>query len=161
MTPPPQPLPIIGFDPGITGAVAVLDLFDDVSLHDLPQANGELDPAALARLLLQFSEHSHPRAIIENVHSMPKQGVASTFKFGRAYGTLLGVLGALQIPTTRVSPHTWKRHFNLLGKPKDASRALAQRLYPQLTTLNLKKHHGRADALLLARFLLETPPRST
>jgi len=92
---------------------------------------------------------------------MPKQGVASTFKFGRSYGTILGVLGALSIPTIRVRPQVWKHHFGLLRQPKDASRALAQRLYPDLQGLNLVKHHGRADALLLARFLLESAPKST
>jgi crossover junction endodeoxyribonuclease RuvC len=50
-----------------------------------------------------------------------------------------------------VTPGVWKRHAGLIGKEKDASRELAARLYPQ-ATLNLKKHHGRADALLLARY---------
>ena len=154
-------LPLVGFDPGLTGAIAFLDDFDTVDLHDLPQANGELDPAALARLIRNYSGGAPSRAIIENVHSMPKQGLASTFKFGRAYGTVLGVLGALEIPLTRVTPQTWKKHYGLLRQPKDASRALALRLYPRCQGLHLKKHHGRADALLLARFLLETPARST
>jgi hypothetical protein len=155
-----MPLPIAAFDPGITGALALLGDpdFDEIQLFDLPQANNELDPAALARIL---KDAAPVRAVIELVHSMPKQGVASTFKFGRSYGTILGVIGALAIPLTRVRPQVWKKHFGLLNQPKDASRALALRLYPNLLGLHLKKHHGRADALLLARFLLESNPRST
>jgi hypothetical protein len=153
-----MPLPIAAFDPGLTGALAILGDFDEIHLHDLPQANSELDPAALARLLRAYAPR---RAVIELVHAMPGQGVTSMFKFGRSYGTVLGVLGALSIPTIRVRPQTWKHHFGLLRQPKDASRALALRLYPDLEGLNLKKHHGRADALLLARFLLEVPPKST
>jgi hypothetical protein len=153
-----MPLPIAAFDPGLSGALAILGDFDEVHLHDLPQANSELDPSALARLLRAAAPR---RAVIELVHSMPKQGVASTFKFGRSYWTILGVLGALSIPTVRVRPQTWKHHFGLLRQPKDASRALALRLYPDLQGLHLKKHHGRADALLLARFLLESAPKST
>jgi hypothetical protein len=153
-----MPLPIAAFDPGLTGALAILGDFDEIHLHDLPQANSELDPAALARILRDAAPR---RAVIELVHAMPGQGVTSMFKFGRSYGTILGVLGALSIPTIRVRPQTWKHHFGLLRQPKDASRALALRLYPDLEGLNLKKHHGRADALLLARFLLEVPPKST
>jgi hypothetical protein len=153
-----MPLPIAAFDPGLSGALAILGDFDEIHLHDFPQVNSELDPSALARLLRSYAPR---RAIVEHVHSMPKQGVASTFKFGRSYGTILGVLGALSIPTTRVRPQTWKHHFGLLRQPKEASRALAVRLYPDLDGLHLKKHHGRADALLLARFLLESAPKST
>jgi len=148
---------VAAFDPGLSGALAIISGgdpdFDTVQLHDLPQANGELDPSALARLLRDAAPR---RAIIEHVHSMPKQGVASTFKFGRAFGTTIGVVGALGIPLVRVRPAIWKKHFGLINQPKDAARALALRLYPNLQGLHLKKHHGRADALLLARFLLET-----
>ena len=148
---------IAAFDPGITGALALLGDpdFDEIQLFDLPSANGELDPAALARIL---KDAAPSRAIVEQVGAMPKQGVTSTFKFGRAYGTVLGVLGALAIPTVRVRPAIWKKHFGLLNQPKDAARALALRLYPNLQGLHLKKHHGRADALLLARYLIEVNP---
>jgi len=151
-------LPIAAFDPGLSGALAVLGDFDDVVLFDLPQANRELDPAALARMLREARPR---RAVVEAVGAMPGQGVTSMFNFGRSYGTILGVLGALEIPTVRVRPAVWKRHFGLIRQDKDASRALALRLYPALQGLELKRHHGRADALLLARFLLESAPRST
>jgi crossover junction endodeoxyribonuclease RuvC len=44
--------------------------------------------------------------------------------------------------------------MGLQGKNKDASRAMAMRLWPGLREqLELKKHDGRAEALLLAEYL--------
>jgi hypothetical protein len=41
------------------------------------------------------------------------------------------------------------------GKDKDAARFKAQALFPQIE-LHLKKHDGRADALLIAEFARRT-----
>ena len=54
----------------------------------------------------------------------------------------------------QVHPATWKKHFKLTSD-KELSRALATRLFPA-APLHLKKHDGRAEALLLARWLWET-----
>ena len=148
----PDLLPVMGFDPGLTGAFAII-AHDGVLLQDYPVMNKEIHAPELARLI---RTHRPRHAIIEIVGSMPKQGVASTFTFGRAYGTVLGILGALEIPCTRTSPSQWKKFFHLTGKPKDAARALAVRLYPGVTDLSRKMDHNRADALLLARYLIET-----
>lgn len=44
--------------------------------------------------------------------------------------------------------------MNGQGKDKDGSRLVAMRLFPEASDrLHLKKHHGRADALLIAEFL--------
>ena len=44
--------------------------------------------------------------------------------------------------------------YNSLGSDKEASRVGALQLFPsQAEELKLKKHHGRAEALLLAEFL--------
>ena len=58
-----------------------------------------------------------------------------------------------------VTPREWKRHFNL-GPDKEQARALAIRLYPKLRGLHLKKHQGRAEALLLGRYFLGTNRRN-
>ena len=57
-----------------------------------------------------------PSAMIEQVHSMPKQGVASSFKFGRHYGFLLGVLTALGIPYQTVTPQKWQKAMGCLSQ---------------------------------------------
>jgi hypothetical protein len=59
----------------------------------------------------------------------------------------LGLLAALQMPYTAVRPAVWKRALGL-GKDKEACRLGAMLLFPS-ADLRLKKHHGRAEALLL------------
>ena len=91
-------------------------------------------------------------AYIEKVHAMPKQGVASTFKFGMAYGFLRGMLVALGVPFHEVTPQTWQKKMGCLSHgDKNVTKAAAQRLYP-----NLKISHAIADSLLIARYGWET-----
>lgn len=96
-------------------------------------------------------------AVLEAVHAMPDQGVSGVFRFGESYGVLRGVLGALNIPIVDVAPAVWKRHHGLLKTEKDAARALAIRKWPAADAdLKRKKDIGRADALLIAAFGVDT-----
>jgi len=52
-----------------------------------------------------------------------------------------------------VTPAKWKKHFGLSSE-KEQSRAMASKMFPE-AALHLKKHHDRAEALLLARYLWE------
>jgi hypothetical protein len=52
--------------------------------------------------------------------------VSSTFKFGTAYGAIIGILAALEIRTSLVTPQVWKKHFRL-DSDKEKGRALALR----------------------------------
>jgi crossover junction endodeoxyribonuclease RuvC len=93
----------------------------------------------------------YPEAL-ERVASMPKQGVASTFRFGRAFGTAIGVIGALKVPLIMVAPAKWKVHFRL-SADKEQSRALALRLFPACAEqFQRKRDHNRAEASLLALY---------
>ena len=112
------------------------------------QVNGFL----LADYLIEVVERFEVKqCVIEQVGARPGQGVSSMFNFGRSYGTAIGVCEALYLPLALVSPHVWKRFSKLVGKPKDYSRTVAQQLYPR-AELHLKKHHGRADAIHVARW---------
>ena len=83
---------------------------------------------------------------------MPRQGVASTFKFGAPYGAVLGVLAALKIQTHLVAPAAWKKHFRL-DSDKEKSRALALRTFAASPEhFSRKKDHNRAEAALLALY---------
>jgi crossover junction endodeoxyribonuclease RuvC len=80
-------------------------------------------------------------------------GIASTGNFLYGAGVLFGVAGARGHQVEFVTPAQWKRHFNLLGKSKEASRSLALRLFPRLATyLKRKKDADRAEALLMAKW---------
>jgi crossover junction endodeoxyribonuclease RuvC len=142
---------VLAIDPGLSGAYAIV-ASDGMIAEDIPTTSNEIDGAALARLLRIYRPTI---AVVEHVSSMPKQGVASTFAFGRAYGTVLGVLSALNIPTIKVTPAQWKHHYRLNGKDKESARTRAIQLFPEVPNLNLKKHHGRAEALLIAKFYID------
>ena len=54
---------------------------------------------------------------------MPKQGLASTFRFGFATGGLIGVLVGLEIPVSYVLPRIWQQHAGI-GPAPDAAHQL-------------------------------------
>jgi hypothetical protein len=140
---------ICGIDPGLSGAIAFYFPVtpDRVTAEDLPVAGGVIDCANLAARIAQMAPAF---AVVERVGAMPRQGVASTFKFGASYGCLHGILGALQIRTVLVAPTVWKRHF-CLDSDKEKSRALALRTFAKSPEhFARKKDDGRAEAALLA-----------
>jgi crossover junction endodeoxyribonuclease RuvC len=145
----------IGIDPGLTGAIAfVHDNY--IKLFDMPVMECKfskkqiVDGHALMSLLAQVLSHK-PMVSIELVHSMPKQGVVSTFTFGDSFGAVRGVVQAMGFDYKMVRPQAWKGKCQLLCKGKDASRQLALKMYPNLAEqLKFKYHHGRADAIFIA-----------
>ncbi len=152
----------LGHDPGISGALAVVDHKGQLrAAVDMPLAYGLIAPGQTADLIVPWNTPALVVAAVERVHSMPRQGVASTFKFGQAYGTVLGVLGALGIPVEHPTPQTWKKHHGLIGEEKDAARLLAIELWPDKAELfRRKKDCGRADAALIALWAQQTHERS-
>ncbi|MDQ2696926.1 MAG: hypothetical protein M3Z21_16430 [Pseudomonadota bacterium] len=152
----------LGVDPGISGALAVLDA--DGALVDhlhMPIIQGgkraRVNAAALAQFLAGF-QGQRLTAYVERVGAMPGQGSASMFSFGHSAGVLEGVLAALEIPLELVVPAAWKRHHGLIGRPKDAARARAVHLYPA-APLHRKRDAGLADAILIGRYGLERAGR--
>jgi crossover junction endodeoxyribonuclease RuvC len=151
---------IAGIDPGIAGAIAVLDqqgqvlLVEDLPVHHVSRSNskrlrGELDLHGIVELL---TRRHIAHAFVEQVNSMPKQGVVSGFRFGYAAGSLYGCLVALGIAVTLVPPRRWQG-FHHIGGEADAARRRGAQLFPVLApAIALKKHHNRADALLLALY---------
>lgn len=152
----------IGIDPGLTGAIALMNEgYADPLVWDMPTvANGkgvvkyEVDPVGLAHIVEGFVGFGASRVILERTNAMPGQGVASMFSMGVSRGVVLGVLGSMRLPYEEVAPSQWKKHFGLIGADKDMSRRLALQLYPQLAKqLARKKDHNRAEAVLLATYL--------
>ena len=109
----------------------------------------------VARMVLMLQAYRRDTAVfIEDVHSMPGQGVSSSFTFGKGAGLWEGIVAALSMSYTLVTPVRWKREM-MEGMPKEkgASRVRAMQLFPTLADqLGLVKHHGRADALLIAEY---------
>ena len=135
-------------DPGsVHAAIAVFHDSQPVFVDDIRTVNGMLDSTALAKALADMRvEH----VVVENVHSMPKQGLSSTFKFGMGVGIIHGVSGALRLPMTLVTPSQWKGFHGLRGPEKELSRQLAIRKWPEHNArLDRKKDADRAEALLI------------
>lgn len=153
---------IIGIDPGLDGACVLLAGGDPL-FFDTPTLNvgkgkvvrrvyAEQQMAAKVRSIRR--EYAELTAILEQVHSMPGQGVRSMFTMGTGYGLWLGILSALEIPFQVVTPQRWKGMLmDGQGKEKDASRARAMQLFPSASEwLSRKKDVDRADALLIAEY---------
>jgi crossover junction endodeoxyribonuclease RuvC len=139
----------IGVDPGATGAVAALGPDGSLlAVDDLPYADGAVLAPVLADLVLA---HGTAVAFVERAQSMPGMGVAGAFRYGTGYGCILGVLGALEVPTTTVRPNVWKRAAGL-GRDKAASRRRACELWPAAADRFARvKDDGRAEACLIGR----------
>lgn len=146
---------LIGIDPGASGAIVVMDTnFNLIEWAPMPTlkvgTQTRVNAAALASMLREF-DAGH--AFLEQVGAMPGQGTASMFSFGHAAGTATGVLGALEITTTMVTPQFWKKRAGLIGTDKDAARSRAIQLWPTWRDLDAKgKGQALADAALIARF---------
>ena len=148
---------LIGIDPGVSGSVVILqsaEFPDPIEYIRIPTIKvgkaSRVDAAELARFLQDFD---CGQAVIEAVHAMPGQGVASCFSFGHAAGVVEGVVATLCIPYTLVTPQAWKKRAGLIGADKDAARSRAIQLWPRWADLG-KKGAGQAfaDAALIARY---------
>lgn len=149
----------IGLDPGLlSGAWAAINHNGDfVACGDIPHADGRVQPRAL-KMALQDAirgDKDGCEIIIEQVGGMPGQGIASTSKFMRATGCIEAVASLMLYPVHFVTPQCWKKHHSLIKAPKAASLAMARAMWPA-APLKLAKHHGRAEALLMAFYGLET-----
>lgn len=152
----------IGIDPGLSGAIAVLadgefERFIDMPTAKRGNAKGmEVDADALHRKLRDLRA-AHPGAyllaVLEKVGGHRGQGGSASFNFGQADGIVRGTLACLGIPKIEVYPQTWKTYLRLTGQSKDAARQMVLRLHPEVAEhITLKKHDGRADAFLIARW---------
>ncbi len=139
----------LGIDPGGSGGIA---LIGENFAQAWKMGDTETDTADLLR--------THAPAIriacIEEVHALPPTIPGNTskasFAFGKSYGFLRGLLIALQIPFTEISPQRWKKQMglrftkeNTATEKKNGSKALAQQIFPEMRIT-----HATAEALLLA-----------
>ncbi len=143
----------IGIDPGlVSGAWATIDHHGAyLGSGSIPHEDRRINARAWREMLLQAINGQDALGALESVHSMPGQGVASTFAFGRAVGAIDAVLDLCPITLTRVSPQVWKRAMGVTHE-KGTSLALARGMWPG-APLRRVKDHGVAEALLLAEWL--------
>ncbi len=144
---------IIGIDPGITGAIAVIDDSELICVYDFPLIRAKkrnvLDPYALG-LLFDTLLPGAAFCVFENVHAMPRDGKVQAFNFGHATGLAEGLIVASMIPIKMAEPGVWKTMMGL-GRDKEKSRLKAIEYFPLSSQLFArKKDHNRAEAVMLA-----------
>jgi crossover junction endodeoxyribonuclease RuvC len=144
---------VIGIDPGLSGAIAITD-GETVDAIDLPIIGEGTQRELDGQQILTWIADQHADLIVcELVHAMPKQGVASSFRFGFAVGQLRAIMQCSSVRYALYVPTVWKKHYGLRGKDKDKSRQLALRLFPSAAgLLRRKRDHQRAEAMLIANY---------
>jgi crossover junction endodeoxyribonuclease RuvC len=155
---------IFGIDPGLSGAIAILEKKKVLSLFDMPvMAEGKKNKKQLnsAQLVDIIRENSigddEIVVVVEQVNAMPGQGVTSMFNFGQTFGAIKGVCAALNLPIFFVRPSKWKKYFELINSSKDSSRTKVIEMYPSLSSqLAKKKDVNKSDAILIARYYYDT-----
>ena len=155
---------IIGIDPGLSGAIAILEGKKVIKIFDMPvMAEGkknkkQLNSAQLTNILKENTSFKNEEiaVVVEQVNAMPGQGVTSMFNFGQSFGAIKGICAALNLPIFFVRPSKWKKHFELINSSKDSSRTKVIEMYPHLSNqLSKKKDVNKSDAILIARFYCE------
>ena len=155
---------VIGIDPGLSGAIAVLENNKVLNMFEMPvmsegkKNKRQLNSALLVNLIKENIQNSEEVAVVvEQVNAMPGQGVTSMFNFGQTFGAIKGICAALELPIFFVRPSKWKKYFELINTSKDSSRTKAIEMYPNLSNqLAKKKDVNKSDAILIARFFSET-----
>ena len=155
---------IIGVDPGINGAISVIENKKIIEVYDTPtmiegkKNKKQINGAQVSNIIKERLNHGKEViVVVEHVNAMPGQGVTSMFNFGQSFGVIKGICAALSLPIYFVRPTKWKKHFNLIKTNKDASRTKVIEAYPEISSkLHRKKDSNRADAILIALYFNDT-----
>jgi crossover junction endodeoxyribonuclease RuvC len=155
------PMRLLGIDPGLSGALAIVEVTDHVpaliDAIDMPVAGtgakARVDVIAVTKWI---SGHAPSIVYVERAQAFPGQGASSTFAYGRSVGAIEAAVALTNLPFILVEPAVWKRKLRLPGKDKEAARQRALQLFPRSHALLIrKKDHGRAEAALIVVAHLE------
>ena len=155
---------IIGIDPGISGAISILEnkkileVYDTPTMIDGKKNKRQINSAQVTNIIKErLKDGKEVIVVVEHVNAMPGQGVTSMFNFGQSFGVIKGICASLGLPIYFVRPSKWKKHFNLIKTNKDASRTKVIEAYPEISSkLHRKKDSNRADAILIALYFNDT-----
>jgi len=147
---------VLGIDPGLYGAIATWNgrilHVADVPIVPAKSRGNEINLPALVDIIDKFSEPPFLVAFIERSGVRPQEGIASAHKNGLVSGILLGCVATHCRNIVRPTPTKWKKAMGLTAD-KNYSRTKAIEIFPSFHhRFRLKKHHGRAEAALLAYY---------
>lgn len=142
----------IGVDPGKKGAMAIMGYSNTTGERYMMKII-PFDPQEYIKMLKQFNGAT---VCIEQVHSLPREGVKSVWSFGQTYGWLLGVLDAVGLSYQTVPPNLWKKDFSLLRTEKKQSIEVCKRLFPGIELKRTDRcrndDDNMADAALICEY---------
>jgi crossover junction endodeoxyribonuclease RuvC len=150
---------IIGIDPGKNGGIVGLTNGHINLITKMPQTPSEmwgyLESSGLHLLLKSKENNTH--VYIEDVHSMPRDGVRSAFTFGRQLGILDTILAYYPVAVTRVIPHKWMAFLGLQKENEESKYNYKKRLVEKARSLAFvidrdKLSLATADAFLIAYY---------
>lgn len=156
---------IIGIDPGLDGACAIVESGKVTDIYDIPtfevsvgvagsggkrKRRRRIDSAGLIRFLQKHTDTDF--VILEEVNARPGMHVVAMFTFGRTLGIIETAVMAAGIPMHYVPPHVWKKELRVTPD-KDSSRMRAGDMFPEAWEWwERKKDHNRAEAALIAYY---------
>ena len=146
---------ILGIDPGVSGALALLS-GGELHVHDMPvvEIRGKrvIDAARVAEIVRVGFPYQPNMVVLEHVQGVQGSGATSAFSFGRGFGLVEGVVTALGFPLTLVRPQSWTKALGV-SRDKGQHRMVAGQLWPQHAAMFSRvKDDGRADAALLCHW---------
>jgi len=141
----------VGIDPGQNGGM--------VAIHRDGTVASTKMPATRRDVFDWLAQTTHPIAVVEKVHAMPKQGVSSSFKFGMQFERVCMALVAARIPFREVTPQAWMKGMSIPPRKKTESgtqwknrlKGIAQQLFPSVNVTL-----ATADAFLIAEYCRRT-----
>lgn len=141
----------LGIDPGKNGGLAVISA-------DGTPCQWTLMPQGVGRIVdwIAAAARQYPRLVMvtEKAQAMPKQGIASAFRYGQHFGLFEATTALLRTPYHEVSPAVWKKAMGLTSS-KSLSSSVCRRIFPQVELVLpgcRKEHDGLAEALLVAEW---------
>ncbi|KAG7564363.1 hypothetical protein ISN44_As10g011300 [Arabidopsis suecica] len=156
---------IIGIDPNLSGALAVLK-FDNkgccsAQVYDTPQLQvvvqkiprTRYNSKSMLELIRTLDVPSGTKAFVAKSINYQNDNIADAYNAGLGYGLWIGMLLTSNISVSSVTPSTWKKHFKLSIYSLDGGRKLALKMFSSLSSqLTRRRDYARANALLLAAY---------
>lgn len=146
----------IGVDPGsVSGCIVLIHLNDNGNIHFIKTIEfAKHTTYEWYKKLKANAENEQCFAILEKVHSMPKQGVVSVGTFMKHVGHVEMALLALNIPFKEVTPQTWMKHYGLKKEKDESKPEWKRRLRERLQRImpEFKCNNVNSDAMLIAYY---------
>lgn len=157
----------LGIDPGVSGAIAFLRETEngiEASVQDFSSHSSQALEYLQNLASQNFTGTLKIYAGLESYQVYKAQNVQNQAKYVSNFGQWLGRLEILGIPTAITHPRTWGANFRRYiddgtievtgNNTKNASLEVARHVYPELAKeLRFRKHHNRADAILIAEYV--------